>query len=144
MISHQLALIKREIWEHRSIYVTPAAIAMLVALLTLTGQVSISAFGEAVDLAIVGATNVDDAHRRIALAGVLGVVTLIFAFGAWIVMVFYTLDTLYAERKDKSILFWRSLPVTDAETRSKGHPLCGTQGRSRKSISSSGQQCPPQ
>jgi ABC-2 type transport system ATP-binding protein len=27
-----------------------------------------------------------------------------------------TLDCLYAERKDKSILFWRSLPVTDAET----------------------------
>jgi len=116
MISHQLALIKREIWEHRSIYVTPAAIAMLIALLTLTGQVSISAFGEAVDLAIVGASNTDDAHRRIALAGVLGVVTSIFAFGACIVSIFYTLDTLYAERKDKSILFWRSLPITDAET----------------------------
>ncbi len=116
MISYQLALIKREIWEHRSIYVTPAAIAMLITLLTLTGQVSISAFGEAVDLAIVGASNIDDAHRRIALAGVLGVVTSIFAFGAWIVMIFYTLDTLYAERKDKSILFWRSLPITDAET----------------------------
>ena len=116
MIPHQLALIKREIWEHRSIYVTPAAIAMLITLLTLTGQVSISAFGEAVDLAIVGASNIDDAHRRIALAGVLGVVTSIFAFGASIVMIFYTLDTLYAERKDKSILFWRSLPITDAET----------------------------
>ena len=116
MIPHQLALIKREIWEHRSIYVTPAAIAMLITLLTLTGQVSISAFGEAVDLAIVGASNIDDAHRRIALAGVLGVVTSIFAFGASIVMIFYALDTLYAERKDKSILFWRSLPITDAET----------------------------
>ena len=33
-----------------------------------------------------------------------------------IVMMFYSLDTLYSERKDKSILFWRSLPVTDAET----------------------------
>jgi ABC-2 type transport system permease protein len=33
-----------------------------------------------------------------------------------ILTVFYCLDSLYAERKDKSILFWRSLPVTDAET----------------------------
>jgi ABC-2 type transport system permease protein len=34
----------------------------------------------------------------------------------WFLIVFYCLDALYAERKDKSILFWRSLPITDAET----------------------------
>ena len=116
MIGHQMALIKREIWEHRSIYVTPLAIAIVISLLTLTGQVSVSAFGEAVDLGMVGASNIDDVHRRAVLTGAFTVVTTIFAFGAWIVMVFYSLDTLYAERKDKSILFWRSLPVTDAET----------------------------
>ncbi|MDJ0939788.1 MAG: ABC-2 transporter permease [Woeseiaceae bacterium] len=116
MIGHQMALIRREIWEHRSIYVTPLAIAIVISLLTLTGQVSVSAFGEAVDLGMVGASNIDDAHRRAVLTGAFSVVTTIFAFGAWIVMVFYSLDTLYAERKDKSILFWRSLPVTDAET----------------------------
>ena len=33
MIGHQLALIRREIWEHRSIYVTPIAIAVIVSLL---------------------------------------------------------------------------------------------------------------
>lgn len=116
MIGHQLALLKREIWEHRAIYVTPGALAVIVTLLTLTGQVSISAFGEAVDLAIVGASNVDPAHRRMMLIGILSVVTSVFAFGAWVVTVFYSLDALYAERKDKSILFWRSLPITDAET----------------------------
>ncbi len=116
MIGHQLALIKREMWEHRSIWMTPAVIAIVIALLTLTGQVSITAYGEAVDLAIIGATNVDDVHRRIALMALFGIVMLIFTIGAGIVMIFYSLDTLYAERKDKSILFWRSLPVTDAET----------------------------
>jgi ABC-2 type transport system permease protein len=34
----------------------------------------------------------------------------------WILTIFYALDALYAERKDKSILFWRSIPTTDAET----------------------------
>lgn len=116
MIGHQLALIRREIWEHRAIYATPIVIAIVVTLLTLTGQVSISAFGDAVDLAIVGASNVDAVHRRMVLTGILSVVTSVFAFGAWIVTVFYSLDALYAERKDKSILFWRSLPITDAET----------------------------
>jgi ABC-2 type transport system permease protein len=116
MMGNQVALIKREIWEHRSIYTAPALIGIVISLLTLTGQVSVSAFGEAVDLAVVGASNVDVAHRRAMLTGAFSVVTSVFSLGAWIVMVFYTLDALYSERKDRSILFWRSLPVTDAET----------------------------
>lgn len=115
MITHQLTLIRREIWEHPAIWVTPLVIALIVSLLTLTGQVSISAFGDAVDLAIVGAQNVDAAHRASITTGLLAMIASIFAFGAWVIMVFYSLDALYAERKDKSILFWRSLPITDAE-----------------------------
>jgi ABC-2 type transport system permease protein len=33
-----------------------------------------------------------------------------------IVATFYLLDCLYTERKDRSILFWKSLPVSDATT----------------------------
>ena len=33
-----------------------------------------------------------------------------------LVLTFYLLDCLYAERKDRSILFWKSLPVSDAAT----------------------------
>ena len=98
MIGHQIALIKREIWEHRSIYITPAAIAVIMLLLALTGQVAISALGAPVDLAMMSANELPpEAHKAI-------------------LTIFYSLDSLYAERKDKSILFWRSLPVTDAET----------------------------
>ena len=32
-----------------------------------------------------------------------------------IVVFFYLLDSLLAERKDRSILFWKSLPVSDTE-----------------------------
>ncbi len=116
MIAHQPALIKREIWEHRSIWMTPAIIALVISVAILTGQMSISAYGEHVDVAIAGASNVDVAHRRVAIMAALGAITGIFAAGAGILMVFYSLDSLYSERKDKSILFWRSLPVTDAET----------------------------
>ena len=116
MIAHQLTLIRREIWEHPAIWVSPLVIALIVSMLTLTGQVSVSAFGEAVDFAIVGAQNADEVHRAAIMTGALTAIASIFAFGAWIVMIFYSLDALYAERKDKSILFWRSLPITDAET----------------------------
>ena len=57
MIGNQIALLKRELWENRSIYIAPLVIGGLISLLTLTGQVTISAFGEAVDLAIIGAQN---------------------------------------------------------------------------------------
>lgn len=116
MIGHQLALIKRELWEHRAIYIVPLVIAFVVSLLATTGHVSISAYGQQVDLAIVGASNLGDAERAAIMTGYLSILTTIFAFGAWILMVFYSLDALYAERKDKSILFWRSLPVTDSES----------------------------
>ena len=116
MIAHQLALIKREIWEHRSIWMTPAIIALVISVAILTGQMSISAYGEHVDIAIAGASNVDVVHRRVAIMAALGAITGIFAAGAGILMIFYSLDSLYSERKDKSILFWRSLPITDAET----------------------------
>ena len=117
MIDHQLALIKREIWEHRSIYVTPIAIAVIVSLVSLAGMVTVSAFDKEVNMALFGASNIaGDAERRAALTVFFLGTSWVFLFALAILTTFYALDCLYAERKDKSILFWRSLPVTDAET----------------------------
>ena len=117
MITHQLALIKREIWEHRSIYVTPIAIASIVTLGVLAGIMFASGFAAELDVAIFGAQNIADVPERkaILIAFFLGT-SWIFIVALAILTTFYCLDSLYAERKDKSILFWRSLPVTDAET----------------------------
>jgi ABC-2 type transport system permease protein len=116
MITHQLALVRREIWEHRSIWVTPAAVALVVTLLTIASFVAASGFGEAKDMAIILASNVSDTERKAALIAFLIGNTIVFLIAMWFLMIFYSLDALNAERKDKSILFWRSLPITDAET----------------------------
>ena len=117
MIAHQLALLRREIWEHRSIYVAPAAVAIIMSLLSIAGMVTVSAFDSEVRMAILGASNiVGDAERQAAMTVFFLGTSWIFLFTLAILTVFYSLDSLYAERKDKSILFWRSLPVTDAET----------------------------
>lgn len=117
MIGHQLALIQREVWEHRSIYVTPIAIASIVTLGTLAMLMFASGYGEELDIAIFGATNLaGDPERMVALTGFFVGTSWLFVFALAILTIFYSLDSLYAERKDKSILFWRSLPVTDAET----------------------------
>jgi len=116
MITNQVALIQRELWEHRAILVTPLVIGLIVSLLSVTGQVSVSAFDEAVDIAILGATNLGENERAAAINVLLVSISSMFVFAMWILTIFYSLDALYAERKDKSILFWRSIPVTDAET----------------------------
>jgi len=117
MIAHQLALLKREIWEHRSIYVTPLAIAVVMSLVSIAGLVTVSAFDDQVRMAILGASNiVGDNERQAAMTMVFLGTSWIFLLTLSILTVFYSLDSLYAERKDKSILFWRSLPITDAET----------------------------
>ncbi len=116
MIVHQLTLIRREIWEHRSIWMTPLVIALIVSLMSLTGQVVVSGFDQAVDIAILGASNVGENERRAAITAFLVGISILFILAMLVLTVFYSLDTLYAERKDKSILFWRSLPITDAET----------------------------
>ncbi len=115
MIAHQIALMKREFWEHRAIWLTPAVIGVVISVAALTGMMSLSNFAEEVDAGIIGASNVQEIPR-IAMMAALGGITAVFAMGAGIVQIFYSLDSLYSERKDKSILFWRSLPITDAET----------------------------
>ena len=116
MIGNQLALVRRELWEHRSLYVVPAVLGIVLVLAAVTGQVTISAFGTHVDMALLGATNIGTEERGAGISALLAVFASLFVITMWILTVFYSLDSLYAERKDKSILFWRSMPVTDAET----------------------------
>ena len=72
MITNQLALVRRELWEHRSIYVTPAVVALVMILTLLTAFVFASGYQEIVDIGIVGAQNLaGDAERRAALLALL-------------------------------------------------------------------------
>ena len=117
MITHQLALVRRELWEHRSIYVTPAVVALVMTLVILTGYVFASGYQGAIEMGIVAGQNVlGEGERRAALLAFLMGNTVVFVLASGVLTIFYCLDVLYAERKNKSILFWRSLPVTDAET----------------------------
>ena len=114
MIKQQLALVRRELWEHRSIWVTPAAVASVVTFIAIAMVIMAAAFGETFnpDIEKIIDATVPDTIRRAALAGILIGNTTVFLIAMWFLTVFYCLDALYAERKDKSILFWRSLPIT--------------------------------
>jgi ABC-2 type transport system permease protein len=101
--------IRRELWENRSIYMAPAAVAALfvfgfvINMLALRHRIKASSLEAAQQHHHVLATQYE-------LAGALIMGT------ALIVGIFYTLDALYGERRDRSILFWKSLPVSDLTT----------------------------
>jgi len=58
----------------------------------------------------------DEAHREAAIQLPYDIVAMIIIVTAFIVGFFYCLDALYGERRDRSILFWKSLPVSDRTT----------------------------
>jgi len=129
-MNNMLWLVRREFWENRSLWIAPLVIAGVILVLTAFGGVHVGQneafwFGTgASDLEKMSPT--DRAHLHDALNEVAGKRQMIYAFTLMmlttvqlfalvLVLFFYLLDTLLAERKDRSILFWKSLPVSDAE-----------------------------
>jgi ABC-2 type transport system permease protein len=97
--------LRRELWENRFVYIAPliAASVMLCGfLITLYG--------------------LPRSFRELAAAHKLHVVmnyghaAMLIVLTAFIVAVFYCLDALHGERRDRSILFWKSMPVSDLTT----------------------------
>jgi ABC-2 type transport system permease protein len=109
------ALMRRELWEHRAIVLAPAAFGALfviVNLLAAVGVVKIHIDANDVDLAgVVGGLDAAKAGALIQLG--LALVAVWLNVVMVLITTFYLLDCLYAERKDRSILFWKSLPVSD-------------------------------
>jgi ABC-2 type transport system permease protein len=95
--------LRREIWEYPSIWVVPLA-AATVSLLGFLISVS--------RLPAVTATKPAQFLARQPYDFAIGLIML----AAYIVAVFYSMDALYGERRDRSILFWKSLPVSDTMT----------------------------
>jgi len=56
-----------------------------------------------------------DARENALALAYIGV-SVLYLFVMPFIAFFYLIDTLYAERKERHILFWKSLPTTDAET----------------------------
>ncbi|MCC5867504.1 MAG: hypothetical protein JJU27_03245 [Gammaproteobacteria bacterium] len=111
-----LMLLRRELWEHRGVVIAPAVIAILTTLLMLTGLFR-GLSGNVSQIQIVqGLSMMPPAQREGALAALLASVTPLFLVAMLVLIVFYAADALYAERRDRSILFWKSLPVTDLAT----------------------------
>ena len=98
--------VRRELWENRSIYIAPLAAAAVVL------------FGFTVH-ALVRASRtrtvraLDPAQQYAAIVMPYSMAATMIMVTALVVGAFYCVDALYSERRDRSILFWKSLPVSD-------------------------------
>src|ERR1700684_3812573 len=101
--------IRRELWENRSIYIAPLAVAAVY----LFGFL-ISLFWVPRSMRGMGA------HESLPPVNVLAMpyshAAMLIMLIALLVGIFYSLDALHSERRDRSILFWKSLPVSDLTT----------------------------
>ena len=95
--------IRREFWEHRWLYIAPAAIAG-VALLAFAVSATAGIWEPQLRLNPLAPQDPYD----IVAGLMMGVVIL----GG----LFYSADALQGERRDRSILFWKSMPVSDTTT----------------------------
>src|ERR1700691_2643583 len=96
--------VRRELWENRSIYLALLAVAgfALVGFLIATIGRSLS--------------TPDLTERRTILEEPYSFATALIMGAATIVALLYCLEALHGERRDRSILFWKSLPVSDLTT----------------------------
>jgi ABC-2 type transport system permease protein len=106
-------LIRREFWEHKPLWIAPLAVSVCLLLITIViaGNITLPDFEGRLE----SGPNALGAQAFFKSGILVGVLLFQFMIAA-IVVGFYVLDCLYAERKDRSILFWKSLPVSDTST----------------------------
>lgn len=98
-------LVRRELWEYRSLYIAPLAVAAV----TLLGFLISTIHRPVIH-------SLDPAMEQEMLARPYNFVGLLIMGISLIVGIAYCLGALQNERGDRSILFWKSLPVSDLTT----------------------------
>ena len=96
--------LRREFWENRYIYLAPLAVAALFLL------------GFLIHLPMHGVSALDPAQKREAIIQPYDMAAALLMGTFLFVAMFYCIETLQRERRDRSILFWKSLPVSDVTT----------------------------
>jgi len=121
-------LVKREFWEHRSLWIAPLVWVGVIILLSSWGfYVASNHIGahDSAPVVIEQGPNSDAASENVvrhdesrnqsfSTGGYLLINAMVSGF-ATIVVFFYLIDCLFTERRDRSILFWKSMPLSDTQ-----------------------------
>jgi ABC-2 type transport system permease protein len=100
--------VRRELWENRWLYLVPLAVAALVLFAS-----AINTFGLPAKMRNLGSIDPLKQHAAIVTPASMAPAPVLMAT---FLLAFFYFDALYGERRDRSILFWKSLPVSDRTT----------------------------
>jgi ABC-2 type transport system permease protein len=101
--------VRRELWENRSLYLAPLLVTAVVLFACLLSTIGLPK-------RVRNLASLDPAKRHDAVVMHYSMAPAPIMLATFLVGVFYCLDALYGERRDRSILFWKSLPVSDRTT----------------------------
>ena len=99
--------VRRELWEYRSIYVAPLVVAVLILIGFLIGAPS------HVVRKLRVAESLSTAQIHEAIVGPYNFAAMMLMGVCFLVSIFYCIEAMQGERRDRSILFWKSLPLSD-------------------------------
>lgn len=101
--------VRRELWENRSVTIAPLVVAAVLLFGFLISTIRLP--DKMREL-----SGLDPAKQREMVVMPYGAVAGLLVVAAFLIGAFYCLDALNSERRDRSILFWKSLPVSDRTT----------------------------
>lgn len=118
-------LLKREYWEHRGgFFWTPFWISATILLFTVLGIIWAEVYASRINVQVgvslesitqmVSSGQIAQAGRALDAAYVS--FAMVPCIALFFVLFFYLLGALYDDRRDRSVLFWKSLPVSDTAT----------------------------
>lgn len=110
-------LIRRELWEHRLIHRGPLLLLAVIGISAVASLFNANHTILNIDTSDMLLSDEPMAVRMTFLvAAAISLLSLIFLGLAASLQVFYCADALHSERLQRTILFWKSLPVGDTET----------------------------
>ncbi len=113
-------LMRREVWESPFAFKwAPLLIAGLIVLLTVVGLILGARFDGNMAFTLDAMRLFADLpgdQKRLIVSGALFATSSLFLQVMVLVILFYLAGSLYDDRKDRSILFWKSLPISDRMT----------------------------
>jgi ABC-2 type transport system permease protein len=101
--------IRRELWENRSVIIAPVSVAALVLVVALASTFVLP-------MRIRNIDSVPAAKQHGVFVRPVCIPPGPIMATTFLVAIFYCVDALAGERRDRSILFWKSLPVSDRTT----------------------------
>ncbi|MEX2468830.1 MAG: hypothetical protein WD396_03660 [Pseudohongiellaceae bacterium] len=109
------ALLRREILEHPSLFIGAPVVLALMLFLGTAWILSLMG-GDEIALGIEYLAVLFEGLSPVQMAPLFMLVAIPFIIVLYVCGIIYLLNTLYQDRKDGSVLFWQSMPVSNLNT----------------------------